>query len=93
MKQNLWREMFAPESSDAALAKVRFELSRSNVMSDALQGYLHAQWLQFHHLARIASSDAERDGYIQSASVLANLAGVLFKPEEEQHNGLSLPRV
>lgn len=78
----LWQQMFAPSQSNDELTELRAELSHNTACYNALQAFLHAEWLKLNAKARLELNPTLRAEYQQSANTLAELAGIIYAPRK-----------
>lgn len=91
--QALWVQMCSPNQPTDELAELRFSLSHNESIKGELERFLHAQWCYFHSKARMELDDAMRKEYLHAANTLAELTGMIFRPDKPKQTTETLPFV
>lgn len=80
----LWKQMFSPISSKPELTELRHLLSINDQFAYTLQAFLHSEWQVANTAARIELNPDMRVEHQQYAFALAELAGKLFREEQDK---------
>ncbi|QLB20074.1 hypothetical protein A6B43_00235 [Vespertiliibacter pulmonis] len=89
----LWVQMCLPNYPDDELRELRFELSQNEHLKTVLEQFLHSQWCYWNSKARTELNEEMRKEYQHSAHTIAELTGLIFRPDKPQQTTESLPFV
>jgi len=89
----LWVRMCSPNQPDDELTELRFSLSHNEHIKQELENFLYAQWLYLNSKARMELDDAMRKEYQHAAHTIAELTGLIFRPDKPETTTKILPLV
>ncbi|VEH67275.1 Uncharacterised protein [Rodentibacter pneumotropicus] len=88
----LWVQMCSPTSLDE-LTELRISLSHNEQIKSELERFLHAQWCVLNSKARKELDEDIRMEYQHAAHTIAEISGMIFRPDKPIQTTGTLPAV